>query len=284
MSAARGMTRWETGICDVVSAEGHEGVIVRGHRLSDLVGRVSFAEMMFLLIQGHEPSKPQARVLEGLLVASMEHGIAPPSMISRCLASYGSPIQAAVAGGVLAFGDWMGGAGEDFARLLVRHLGPIEREQAAIDDETLCELARKIVETAVGAKDRIPGFGIPLHKADPRAPALLGLARGEGVYGRYCRLATLIEDELEKHAGHRIPMNLDGVGAAIILDLGFDWRLARLFIITPRTVSMGAHYLEELGQDTRWRHVPQSLIEYRPVNTGSRDLRAGQGERGPSTS
>lgn len=59
-------------------------------------------------------------------------------------------------------------------------------------------------------------------------------------------------------------MNLDGVGAAIILDLGFPWRLARLFIITPRTVSMGVHYLEELGQDTRWRHIPQSQIEYRP--------------------
>ncbi len=262
--SARDITRWETGICDIVSTDHDEEVIVRGRRLSDLVGAVSFAEMMFLLIQGRLPSKRQARMLEAVLVASMEHGIAPPSMISRCLASYGSPIQAAVAGGVLAFGDWMGGAGEQFARLLVEHLGPVTGEQATIPDETLGETARKIVDAACGVKQRIPGFGIPLHRADPRAPKLLQLARAEGVYGRYGRLATLIEDELEKRSGHRIPMNLDGASAAIILDLGFDWRLARLFIITPRTVSMGVHYLEELGQDTTWRHIPQSQIEYHP--------------------
>ncbi len=276
--SARDITRWETGICDIVSTKGDEEVIVRGHRLSDLVGQVSFAEMMFLLIQGQRPSKPQARVLEALLVASMEHGIAPPSMISRCLASYGSPIQAAVAGGVLAFGDWMGGAGEGFARLLVAHLGPLGRERAAIQDDTLGEVASKIVDAACGVKQHIPGFGIPLHKVDPRAAKLLGVARAEGVYGRYCRLATLIEGELEKRLGHRIPMNLDGAGAAIILDLGFDWQLTRLFIITPRTVSMGVHYLEELGQGTRWRHIPQSQIEYHPVNTGPRGVHAGEGD------
>jgi citrate synthase len=259
---ARDTTRWETSICDIVSTEDEEEVMVRGYRLSDLVGEVSFAEMMFLLIKGHLPSKPQARVLDALLVASVEHGITPPSMMSRCLASYGSPIQAAVAGGVLAFGDWMGGAGEQFARLLAEHLGPFEREQATIQDETLRQEARKIVEEASRSKQRIAGFGIPLHKADPRAPKLLELARAEGIYGPYCRLATLIEDELEKCSGHRIPANLDGVGAAIILDLGFPWRLARMFIITPRTVSMGVHYLEELDQDTRWRHIPQGQIEY----------------------
>ena len=73
---ARDMTRWETGISDIVSTEDEEEVMVRGHRLSDLVGDVSFAEMMFLLIQGHLPSKPQAKVLDALLVASIEHGIA----------------------------------------------------------------------------------------------------------------------------------------------------------------------------------------------------------------
>ncbi len=260
---ARDTTRWETGISDIVSTEDEEEVMVRGHRLSDLVGDVSFAEMMFLLIKGHLPSKPQAKVLDALLVASIEHGIAPPSMISRCLASYGSPIQAAVAGGVLAIGDWMGGAGEQIAQLLVEHLGPLEREHSTHQDEALREVARKIVAAARHSNQRIPGFGIPLHRADPRTPKLLGLAQAEGVYGHYCRLATLIEGELETFSGHRIPMNLDGVGAAIILDLGFPWRSARMFIITPRTVSMGAHYLEELEQDTRWRHIPQSQIEYR---------------------
>jgi citrate synthase len=40
-------------------------------------------------------------------------------------------------------------------------------------------------------------------------------------------------------------MNLDGVGAPIVLDLGFPWQSTRMFLLTPRTVSIGAHYLEE---------------------------------------
>ncbi len=59
-----------------------------------------------------------------------------------------------------------------------------------------------------------------------------------------------------------MPLNLDGVGAAIVLDLGFSWRATRIFLITPRTVSMAAHYLEEQDQDTAWRHIPADRITY----------------------
>ncbi len=85
--ATRDMSNWETGISEVVSRDGEEDVIVRGRRLSELIGQLSFAEMMFLVLQGTPPSARQARMLDALLVASLEHGIAPPSMISRCFAS-----------------------------------------------------------------------------------------------------------------------------------------------------------------------------------------------------
>ncbi len=261
---ARDMSKWETAISEVVSSEDEEEVIVRGHKLSDLVGKVTFTEMMFLLIKGELPSEGQAKVLDALLVASMEHGIAPPAMMSRCLASYGSPIQAAVAAGVLVFGDWTGGAGEQFARMLVEHVEMLNNKQTDISDESLRDEAKKIVEEALRTGQRVAGFGIPLHKEDPRAPVLLKIAREEGIFNIYCRFAKLIEEELGKAVGHPIPMNLDGVGGAIILDLGFSWQSARIFIITPRTVSMGAHYLEESGQETRWRHITQDRVKYVP--------------------
>ena len=253
--SARDVSRWETTISEVISDGAEEEVVVRGRRLSELIGQVSFAEMMYFLLQGELPSPARARVLDGLLVAAMEHGIAPPSMIARCMASYGNPIQAAIAGGVLSFSDWMGGAGEEFARLLAEAV-------AQSDEDGLADAAGRMVAAARAEKRRIPGFGIPLHGADPRAPKLLALAREEGVYGAHCRLAELIEGDLESAAGRRIPMNLDGVGAALILDLEFPWGAARLFVIAPHTVSMAAHYLEEAEQKTRWRHVPGDAITY----------------------
>ena len=255
----RDMSHWETSIARVVSNAAEEEVIVRGHRLSDLVGRVSFAEMMFLMLRGVLPTKPQAAVLDALLVASMEHGIAPPSMIARCFASYGTTIQQAVGGGIIAFGDRMGGLGEQLARLMVERLAVLGPEPS---DDELAEAAREIVAAAAAARERVPGYGIPLHGADPRAPKMLGIAREAGVFGTYCRFAVAIETALAERRGRPVPMNLDGVGAAVILDLGFPWQSTRLFLLTARSVSMGAHYLEEQSQDSTWRHIPADRIDY----------------------
>lgn len=261
--ATRDMTSWETAIAKVVSEGEHEEIVVRGHRMSDLIGSATFAEMMFLMLQGRYPTKPQARVLDALLVASMEHGIAPPSMIARCYASYGTSIQAAVGAGITAFGDRMGGLGEQLAELLSARLGPSLAGGTSPGDADLQTLASAIVEEAKRNKARVPGYGIPLHDMDPRAPQVLAIAKQEGTYGPYCRLGAFIEEAIAHARGGRgIPMNVDGVSAVVALDLGFDWRATRLFLLTPRTVSFAAHYLEEQDQDTTWRHLPASQITY----------------------
>ena len=261
--ATRDISSWETSIAEVISTDSEEEVIVRGKRLSDLIGKVSFSEMMFLMLQGRLPSPAQSRVLDALLVASMEHGIAPPSMISRCFASYGTTIQAAVGAGILAFGDRMGGLGEQLAQLMAERLSVRDGGPGAWTDADLATEAAAVVSAARTAGGRVPGFGIPLHGADPRAPAILAVAREEGVFGPYCRFAGAIEAALGAARGGRIvPMNVDGVSAAVALDLGFDWRATRMFLLTPRSVSMGAHYLEEQAQDTTWRHIPADRIVY----------------------
>ncbi|MEM7404068.1 MAG: citrate/2-methylcitrate synthase [Pseudomonadota bacterium] len=260
--ATRDVMNWETAICKVVSEGDEEEIIIRDHKLSELIGNVTFADMMFLMLQGRLPSAPERRTLDALLVASVEHGIAPPSMVSRCYASYGTSIQAGIAAGVAAFGDRMGGLGEQLAKTLwthVQHNGL----GADTDDAALESLAAEIVAHARAAGARVPGYGIPLHGADPRAPQVMAVAEREHTAGIFCRLGQHLETALGKaRGGKTVPMNLDGISAVIALDLGFDWRSTRMFLITPRSVSMGAHYLEESAQDTTWRHVRGEQIEY----------------------
>lgn len=261
--ATRDMNSWQTSICQVISTDTEEEILVRGEKLSELIGNITFADMMFLMLQGRRPQVAERNVLDALLVASMEHGIAPPSMVSRCYASYGTSIQAAVSAGVNAFGDRMGGLGEQLARQLAEAVAATGQEPAEIDDATARRIAADIVESARTSGGRVPGYGIPLHSADPRAPAVLKVADTEGTAGVYSRIGMYIEDALAcARGGKRVPMNLDGVSAVVILDLGFDWRSTRLFLLTPRSVSMGAHYLEELEQDSTWRHIPADQIEY----------------------
>jgi citrate synthase len=50
---------------------------------------------------------------------------------------------------------------------------------------------------------------------------------------------------LTRVKGRKIPINLEGVSASVVLDLGFHWQTAAAFIMIPRTMSMLAYYLEE---------------------------------------
>ncbi|MBT3533166.1 MAG: hypothetical protein HN478_04760 [Rhodospirillaceae bacterium] len=260
--ATRDMNEWQTSISQVVSTEAEETIVVRGHDLNDLIDDLSFAAMMFLMLQGRKPNPAQTRVLDALLIASMEHGIAPPSMISRCYASYGTSIQAAVSAGINAFGDRMGGLGEQLAKAMVDCLADIA-DGPPPDDATLQDRAAKLVGEIMARGDRVPGYGIPLHGADPRAPKVLEIAKQQGTFGLYGRFGDAIGAELAKARGGRaVPMNLDGVSAVVILDMGFSWRSTQMFLLTPRSVSMGAHFLEEQEQDSTWRHIPAKQIDY----------------------
>ena len=69
--ATRDMNHWQTAICQVVSTDTEEEILVRGEKLSELIGNVAFADMMFLMLQGRRPSLPERHVLDALLVASM---------------------------------------------------------------------------------------------------------------------------------------------------------------------------------------------------------------------
>ncbi len=260
--ATRTMSDWQTSICQIISNENEERIVVRGHDLDDLVDELSFAGMMFLMLQGRKPTAAQTRVLDALLVASMEHGIAPPSMVARCFASYGTSIQQAISSGINAFGDRMGGLGEQLAKYMVDALADIA-DGPVPSDEELQSRAARLVKDIMARGERVPGFGIPLHGMDPRAPKVLAVAKEQGTFGLYGRFSEALEAELAKARGGRaVPMNLDGVGAVVILDLGFDWRSTRMFLLTPRTVSFGTHFLEEQAQDSTWRHLPADQIDY----------------------
>ena len=53
---------------------------VRGYPIQDLIGRVGFAQMIWLMLRGDLPSASQSELLEAALVASVDHGPQAPSI------------------------------------------------------------------------------------------------------------------------------------------------------------------------------------------------------------
>lgn len=87
-------------------------VICQGYRLEDLVAKVSYSEMLFLLIKGELPSAPQKALLDKMLVAFSHPGIRNDAVRASILAGVGKTVpQNVLPIGMLVYGGARTGAG-----------------------------------------------------------------------------------------------------------------------------------------------------------------------------
>jgi citrate synthase len=236
---------WRTAISD----SGDDYIRYRGYEFGDVVDELDFGGAAFLLARGNAPSPAEARVFNALLVSVIDHGISPSQAVTRYTTASGSPIQAAVGAGVLTIGDYHGGAGEIIATLLDDYLD-------ARTDESLETVADELVTSRLDIGERVPGYGHPEHPdGDPRTSVLLKVARENDIIGEYTELALAVEESLAAHAGRELQLNINGIVAALLLDLGFDPTFARPLVIISRVPGLIAHALEEADRERRWRMV-----------------------------
>lgn len=236
-------TPWETKITDV-----SEGKLdVRGYNIADIIGKLTFAETIYLILKGELPSEKETRMMEALLTASIDHGTTPPSnLAARTVFSGGNPLNTAVAAGIMTIGDSHGGAMEKCCKILVENID---------DNLSPEENANKIVAEMKSMKKRIPGFGHRYHKRDPRTLKILEIAERIGYYGKYIKLAVAIQDVLEASSGKSLPLNVDGAIAAVMAEMGFDWQIGKGFFIIARTPGLVAHVFEEWTTQKRMRKL-----------------------------
>lgn len=242
------MALWETAVAD---GRTHD-ITIRGYPLDSLVEGATFADLVYLLLAGDLPTRPQRQMVDAILVSLAERGIAPSSMIARSVVSSGSPVQAGVAAGLLSIGDRIGGACEQAAQLFAEL---VERDPAA-DLELLVREYRE-------QGRRVPGFGYPEHESrDPRAELLCSRARELGIFGVHCEMMNALEREVESQSGRPLPANVNGALAAIILDLGLPAQSARGFILIPRVAGLIAHIVEEMAGRPAWHGADPADVQY----------------------
>jgi citryl-CoA lyase len=241
---------WKTAISRIEPGE----IRVRGYDITELMGGISYAQAVYLILKGELPTQAEARMMEAILVSCIDHGVTPPSVLAaRTVLSAGNPLNASVAAGVMAIGDVHGGAVEQCARLLQEWAG----KEGSADD-----VARALVKELRRLKQRMPGFGHHLHSTDPRTVRLLSLAGETGCHGRHIQLAQAVEVELAKCLGKHLPMNVSGAVGAVISDMGFDWRLGKGFFIISRTAGLVAQAYEEWARQKPLRKLGPPPSEY----------------------
>lgn len=238
---------WRTSIIDMRPGE----IRYRGYPVQELIGRISFAQMIWLMTRGELPSRVQAELLEAALMSAVDHGPQAPSIaIARMAATCGIGLNGAMASAINVLGDVHGGAGEQAVSLYL--------DIAAVTDigRPLTDAVDEVMERFVARHGKaIPGFGHRFHPVDPRTAPLLLLVDAatekNEISGRYASIARAIEQRLSAGREKPIPMNIDGATAVIYAELGFPAPLARGLFCLSRSVGALAHAWEQIEQSER---------------------------------
>jgi citrate synthase len=213
--------------------------------LTELVGKATFTECVFLGVTGRMPTPLETRILDACLVILIDHGITPSALVAR-MTYLGAPesLQGAVAAGLLGAGSVFLGPAGDTAQFLADALS---RASEGRDDGSLRRVAEAAVDERRRAGGRIPGLGHPVHRReDPRTPRLYELAAEEDLLGPHLRLLGHVADVHAERTGRRLPVNGAGAGGALLVDLGVPPGSVRGFVLVARTAGLVAHLAEEM--------------------------------------
>ncbi|MCA9278805.1 MAG: citryl-CoA lyase [Phycisphaeraceae bacterium] len=229
----------------------HDGeIFAMGVPIGELIDNVSYVDMLFFQLQRRYPSDVERQVIDAYLVSLCEHGVTSPSTHgARVAASVRAPFAACAINFIsAAMGPYHFGALECAMREIQHIADDIDDMEIYID---------QVFERG----DRVWGYGHRFHRSpnttgldenaarelqehtDPRVRKLVELADQLGWDGKYLRTARNVGRAL--YARKRIPINIDGIAAGLLLDMGFDARAAMLFVMIGRLPNMARLYLEE---------------------------------------
>src|ERR1700704_2439938 len=146
--------RWQSALTEISPNK----ILIRGYPVDEMMGRLGFAEAVYLLLMGELPTPAIGRMLNAVLVSSLDHGVTPPSTLAaRNVATSGAPLKDCVAAGILAFGPHHGGDIESCMRFLDTGLTLVR------GGKTLMQAAEAIVQECVTQREVPPGFGHRFH-------------------------------------------------------------------------------------------------------------------------
>lgn len=235
-----------------------ESITLRGKPVEEVIGKMTYGEALFLLLLGKTASKEQAKMLEAILVSVMDHGVKPPSTIAAVtVANTGSPLNSAVAAGILAINKYHGGAIEDAMTAISQAVNSQEVEGLSVT-----QAAEKIVGQYMAKGERVSGFGHRHHAADPRCARLFEMAKELKITGKFVEQALAIEQALSQITGKTLPINADGAIAALLCEMDFSPKIANGIFMIARTAGLVAHVVEEHENNPPMRTVDPENYEF----------------------
>lgn len=239
---------WSTRI----SRAGQGRILVRGYPVEEIIERLSYTEMAWLVLVGELPDARQAALFDLVLRSGVDQQFVSAAIgAARFTASAfpDSPVPA-LASGMLASGS-VTGSPQEPAEMLIEALG------WKLPQPDTCA---RVMQIWGERRGRVPGLGHPLHKAaEPRAVTLRRLALGLDGWREHGRMLDAVEAHLAGAKGRKIPINLAGALGAVLADLGLDPLVIGGLGALGYGIAMLAHITEEIRDGVPLRIIPDAL-------------------------
>lgn len=243
------------------------GVEVRGHDLvRDLVGQVSFTEMLYLLLCRRLPTERERTVLDACLVTLMEAGLNASSVVTRVTAAARpGQTQAAIAAGLLTVGERFVGSSQACGDILAA---------APTEPDELRQYCLDVAQAFRRDRKPVPGFGHGTHKdQDPRAARLLQVASDLEIGAEQLETLRCLGLAVHEVFGRELVVNATGAIAALLLGIGLPPAALTGIAVVTRCGGLAAHAFEESEthtSDALWK-VYRDTVVYEPDEAGVRE-------------
>jgi len=222
------------------------GKIVHNHGYSmmdDLVGRVSYFQVMMLNVTGRMPERRLAEWMEAYFICnSYPDARIWCNQIGSLAGTIRSSPVAAVTAGILASDSRMYGPGTLSASIAFITDALAKKKQGLSAEEIVCSHQRRS-----GSKPLIIGYVRPVASGDERIPALERVAENLGfVRGEHLTMAYAIEEVMVEKANER--MNLLGYIVPFLCDQDFSPQEIYRILSTMVSAGVLACYAEAADQ------------------------------------
>lgn len=233
---------------------------IREQDVSELMGNVSFTDVIVLDILGRFPTQAEKVIIDAVLIGLIEHGLSPSALSARLtITTAPESLQGAVCAGLQAVGGVLVGSLENCAHLLEELLAMGGDQKAA---------ALEIVRRHKAEGIFTHGFGHPhFRPEDPRTTRLFELVEQLGLPGRYLAAAKALSAAVDEVNGKHLTMN-SSMGMAVALrEIDFPLAIVRGLAVICRSAGLVAHIYEEQQNPTAWEiwRRANDAIPYVPV-------------------
>ena len=224
-----------------VAYKNAQRIVARGYDTTELVEQgYGLVDLLFIDFQARIPLLEEEKMLNYIMILSLEDGLSMPAALSRIVARSKTFLTQACGASILAFGHAYG-AYSAFGNML---LGSLARAEEG--GKTMEHLAMELVQEKQGD----PALGVSdLMLKDPAARRIFARAEKLGVAGAHIAFTLDIVKAAQQISDHPVDLDMLGATGAAMMDLGFTPEATWAIMAITRSFGAGAHYIEEVERE-----------------------------------